>query len=84
MIDRLNTWLLIIALAVGLGSITTTAVLVSQANHRTDKQVCETKQGENKQTRDFLAELLADPKTPAAVRVQVEGIALKHYPIKQC
>ncbi len=84
MIDRLNTWLLVIAALVGIGSVTATSLLVAEANARTDKQVCVTKQAENTQLRSFLADLLSDPHTPSAVRVQVEGVALKHFPVKSC
>lgn len=84
MMDRLNTWLLVAAAFVGLGSIATTSILVSEANHRDDKQLCALSQAENKQTRDFIADLLRDPKTSAATRIQVEGIALKHFPQRQC
>jgi len=84
MMDRLNTWLLAIAMTVGLASVTTTLVVTKHTDDQSKRRQCQAVQASNQHTRDFVAALLADPSTDAQTRTQVTRLALKYFPIKSC
>jgi len=69
-----------VACLLSLGS----AGLVIAERVQDSHAVCEVKQDQNTRTRDFLTQLLTDPKTPAATKASVTQLANKQFPVEKC
>jgi len=83
-LDRLNAWLVVIAVFVGVGSVSTTIVLTSRSDEHNKRQACVLVQRSNAQTRDFVSAILSDPSVDVGTRTRVSGLAFKYFPIEDC
>lgn len=84
MTHRLPTWLAVLAVVIGLGSIGTTYSMNQHQAHEDHRVVCGLVDQQNGKTREFVAKLVSDPSVPAAYRAQITELALRQFPQQSC
>lgn len=79
--NRISLWVAMFAAVVGLASVTITTIITNNQAHSARVTQCTEETRQNQQIRDYIAGLVADPKTPPAVRQKAVAGALKSFPL---